>query len=102
MNEEINKPYPKGQPINTKSRMASICGWRLTIEFKTRHQCLKFINLWLTEHETLTEISYEDCDDDQHFITIKGGIWANNLKHLAELLILCDYNDGSNDEEIDS
>jgi hypothetical protein len=88
----MKEKYPSGQPCD--NYRASICSWELEFSFLTREQCLKFINLWLTEFLPPTKITYQENSDDTHSVLIENGGWAHNLTRLAELLELCDYNAG--------
>lgn len=85
---EIYKP--------TKNNKASICHWELEFEFITKEQCQKFINLYM-ELEIPVSFSYttsmgDSGTSDRHIILVENGIWANNLKILAEILDKVDYN----------
>ena len=82
---------------------ASICHFDLSFRFLTREQCQNFINLYLDEFEYADNIRYQMVPGDsitknEHWIYIEDGVWATNLKRIAELLVECDYEEEKFDE----
>ena len=76
---------------------ASICTWDLQFRFYDKQQCTKFIAAFMElEVSGADNIKYEvsvgdSIKLDEHWITIEGGVWANNLSTIAKLLEDVDY-----------
>jgi hypothetical protein len=76
---------------------ASICTWDLQFRFYDKQQCTKFFAAFMElEVSGADNIKYEvivgdSIKLDEHWITIEGGLWANNLSTIAKLLEDVDY-----------
>jgi hypothetical protein len=76
---------------------ASICTWDLQFRFYDKQQCAKFITAFMAlEVSGADNIKYNVITGDsivldEHWVTIDGGVWANNLSTIAKLLEDVDY-----------
>lgn len=78
---------------------ASICNWGLSFSFYDKEQCTKFIAAYLACECTGSDnIKYKVIRGDSltldvHIVTIRDGVWANNLTTIAKMLEDVDYKD---------
>lgn len=78
---------------------ASICQWELFFSFYDKEQCTKFMSAYMALEVTgarsikYTRIPGDSLTLDVHCVTLKDGVWANNLTTIAKLLEDVDYKD---------